>query len=60
MSIDTLSQIALERTTSSRAAVALMGQLAEQFGFYGEGAFAGTGESLMVRDWRGVIDAWSD
>jgi len=50
MSIDTLSQIAMERATSSRAAVELMGSLAEKYGFYGAGSFEGSAESLMVTD----------
>ena len=50
MSIDTLSQLAMERATSSRAAVELMGSLAEKYGFYGAGSFEGSAESLMVTD----------
>lgn len=50
LSIDTLSQLAMERATSARSAVMLMGALAEQYGFYGEGSFEGSAESLMVTD----------
>jgi dipeptidase len=50
MSIDQLSRIALERSTSSRAAVKLMGSLAEKFGFYGANSFEGSAESLLVID----------
>jgi dipeptidase len=50
-SIDTLSRLALERCATSRCAVKLMGDLAENHGgFYGAGSFEGTAESLMVID----------
>jgi len=49
-SVDTLTQLAMERATSSRAAVQLMGALAEAHGFYGAGSFEGTAESLLVTD----------
>ena len=51
LSIDQLSQISMERATTSREAVSLMGSLAEQFGFYGESdLYKGGAESLMVTD----------
>jgi dipeptidase len=50
MSVDTLSQLAMERTMRSRDAVQLMGSLAEKYGFYGAGSFEGTAESLLVTD----------
>mmetsp|Transcript_94465 Transcript_94465/g.244409 ORF Transcript_94465/g.244409 Transcript_94465/m.244409 type:complete len:611 (-) Transcript_94465:350-2182(-) len=50
LSIDTLSHIAMERTTAAREAVKLMGSLAEEHGFYGAGSFEGSAESLMVGD----------
>ncbi len=51
LSIDELTRIAMERSTSSRQAVALMGSLAEQYGFYGPSDnFEGGAESLMVTD----------
>ena len=50
MSVDTLVQLAMERSSSSRAAVQLMGDFAVQYGFYGEGGFEGGAESLMVID----------
>ncbi|MFH1387215.1 MAG: C69 family dipeptidase [bacterium] len=39
-----LSRVALERCTSAREAVALMGELIEKYGYYG------TGETLLVAD----------
>ncbi len=51
LSVDTLSQLAMERSTTSRDAVKLMGSLAEQYGFYGAASgFEGSAESLMVTD----------
>ena len=50
MSVDTLTQLAMERTMRSRDAVQLMGSLAEKYGFYGAGSFEGTAESLLVTD----------
>lgn len=51
LSIDQLSQIAMERAKSAREAVQLMGNLAEEYGFYGESnSFEGGSESLIVTD----------
>lgn len=50
LSIDTLTQIAMERSTTAVQAIQLMGDLAERYGFYGAGAFEGTAESLAVSD----------
>lgn len=55
LSVDVLTQIAMERATKSRDAVAMMGALAEQHGFYGAGSFEGTAESLLVSD---PAEAW--
>lgn len=52
LSVDTLTQIAMERSSSARQAVSLMGALAEKHGFYGAGSFEGSAESLMVTDPR--------
>jgi dipeptidase len=54
-SIDELSRIAMERASTAREAVVLMGKLAEAHGFYGAGEFEGTAESLAVTDPR---EAW--
>jgi dipeptidase len=45
----------MERATSARQAIELMGNLAETYGFYGAGMFEGTAESLAVTD---PDDAW--
>ncbi len=54
-SVDQLTQLAMERTTSAREAILLMGDLAVQHGFYGAGEFEGTAESLGVTD---TEEAW--
>jgi len=51
LSIDELSRIALERASTARQAVTLMGALAEQYGFYGVSTGVEEGaETLMVID----------
>jgi dipeptidase len=51
MSINELSRIGLERCKTARCAVKVMGDLAMQFGFYGENSGFETGaESLKVID----------
>lgn len=54
-SIDELSHIAMERASTARQAISMMGVLAEEHGFYGAGEFEGTAESLAVTD---PIEAW--
>jgi len=49
-SIDALSRVSLERAATARDAITIMGSLAEEYGFYGEGTFEGSAESLMVGD----------
>lgn len=51
LSIDQLSQIAMERSRTAREAIKIMGSLAEQYGFFGESdSFEGGSESLLVTD----------
>ena len=50
LSVDQLTQLAMERSSTAREAVQLMGSLAEEHGFYGAGEFEGTAESLAVSD----------
>ena len=51
LSVDQLSQIAMERASTAREAITTMGYLAEKYGFYGESAsFEGGSESLFVSD----------
>jgi dipeptidase len=55
LSVDQLTQIAMERASTAREAVQLMGDLAVEYGFYGAGEFEGTAESLGVTD---PTDSW--
>jgi dipeptidase len=56
LSIDALSQIAMERASTAREAIKIMGSLSEKYGFYGESAsFEGGSESLIVTD---PSEAW--
>jgi dipeptidase len=51
LSIDALSQIAMERATNARDAIQIIGGLAEKYGFYGSShSMEGAGESLMIAD----------
>lgn len=51
MSINTLSKIALERTSSAREAVLLIGQMATEYGFFGDSPeHDEAGESLKIID----------
>ena len=54
-SIDELTHVAMERASTARHAIRLMGALAEEYGFYGAGQFEGTAESLGVTD---TEEAW--
>jgi len=45
-----LSHVAMERCITARCAVQLMGELAEKYGFYGDGEREGAGETLTVAD----------
>lgn len=56
MSIDELSRIALQRATTARNAILIMGRLSEEYGFYGPTpAEKEGGESLIVGD---TLEAW--
>ncbi len=60
LGVQELSRLAMERCGTARGAVALMGVLAEQYGFYGmdwegEAGFKSSGESLQVTDGH---EAW--
>ena len=55
INIVALSQIGLERGATAQEAIAIMGSLAEENGFEGDGSFEGSGESLMVVD---KVEAW--
>lgn len=51
LSINELTRIALEYTSTARNAIKLMGYLAETYGFYGPSkGFEGSAESLMIAD----------
>lgn len=57
LSIDQLSQIAMERASTAREAITIMGELSEEYGFYGEStSFEGGSESLFVID---PEEAWA-
>ncbi len=45
-----LSRLAAERASTSRAAVLLMGEMAERYGFYGDPSADTGGESILVAD----------
>jgi dipeptidase len=49
--VNELSRVAMERCVTARCAVALMGDLAERYGFYGaSGGVEGGSETLLVAD----------
>jgi dipeptidase len=51
LSINALSQIAMERARTAKQAVSIMGELAEKYGFYGASdSFEGGAENLIVTD----------
>jgi dipeptidase len=52
LSMFELSRLAAERTKTARAAVVLMGAMAEQHGFWGDPSVDAGGESLLVTDGR--------
>ena len=54
-SVDSLTQIAMERHSKARDAIKEIGALSEKMGFYGAGLFEGTAESLIVTD---TEEAW--
>ena len=50
-SVNQLSQVALERASTAREAIKIMGELSEQYGYYGASAsFEGGAESLIIAD----------
>ncbi|KDO27012.1 hypothetical protein SPRG_07724 [Saprolegnia parasitica CBS 223.65] len=60
LDITELGRIALERTTTARDAILLMGRLAETYGYYGsdwdtDDAYASAGEALTITD---TTEAW--
>jgi dipeptidase len=57
ISINELTQIAMERGSTAREAIQIMGSLTEKYGFYGESSsFEGGSESLFVSD---PSEAWA-
>jgi len=55
LSVDALTQIAMERHSKARDAIREIGSLAVEHGFYGAGLFEGSAESLIVTD---AQEAW--
>lgn len=55
-SIESLTELAMERTTTAREAVQLMGDLAVKYGFFGSQDPNGYGEALQVAD---PSEAWT-